>query len=111
MEKRLICAALLYYFTTFQTNAEDTRNEFLEERVVVAEFEECIYRWAYNSIALERSARELNGLIRRNCKEQRDRVEAYTALGNGFADLYIDMFLNDNYEKTLQEHKRTYRHR
>jgi hypothetical protein len=67
--------------------------------VVVVELEECIYRWAYNSIAMERSARELNGLIRRNCKEQRDRVEAYTALGNGFADLYIDMILKDNYEK------------
>jgi hypothetical protein len=111
MKKRLIYIPLLCYFTTFQTNAEDTKNEFLEERVVVVELEECIYRWAYNSIALERSARELNGLIRRNCKEQRDRVEAYTALGKGFADLYIDMFINDNYEKTLQEHKRTYRHR
>jgi hypothetical protein len=111
MEKRLMCTALWYYFTTFQTNAEDTKNEFLEERVVVAELEECIYRWAYTSIAVERSARELNGLIRRTCKEQRDRVEAYTALGNRFSDRYIDMFLNDNYEKTLQEHKRTYRHR
>jgi hypothetical protein len=39
MEKRLICAVLLYYFTTFQTNAEDTRNEFLEERAVVVELE------------------------------------------------------------------------
>jgi hypothetical protein len=111
MEKRLIFTALLCYFTTFHTNAEDTKNEFLEERVVVAELEECIYRWAYNSIAVERSAQELNGLMRRNCKEQRDHVEAYTALGNGFADRYIDMFLNDNYAKTLQEHKRTYRHR
>jgi hypothetical protein len=111
MEKRLICTVLLCYFTTLQTNAEDTKNEFLEERVVVAELEECIYRWAYNSIAVERSAQELNGLIRRNCKEQRDRAEAYTALGNGFADRYIDMFINDNYAKTLQEHKRTYRHR
>jgi hypothetical protein len=111
MEKRFICTALLYYLTTFQTNAENTKNEFLDERVVVAELEECIYRWAYNSIAVERSARELNGLIHRNCKDQRDRVEAYTALGNGFADRYIDMFISDNYEKTLQEHKRTYRHR
>jgi hypothetical protein len=48
MEKRLICTAVLCYFITFQTNAEDTKNEFLEERVVVAELEECIYRWAYN---------------------------------------------------------------
>jgi hypothetical protein len=76
--------------------------------VVVAELGECIYRWAYNSIAVERSAQEVNGLIRRTCKEQRDRVEAYTALGNGFADRYSDMFLNDNYAKTLQEHKGTY---
>jgi hypothetical protein len=63
MEKRLICTALLCYFTTLQTKAENTKNEFLEERVVVAELEECIYRWAYNSIDVERSAQELNGLI------------------------------------------------
>jgi hypothetical protein len=60
---------------------------------------------------MERSAQELNGLIRGNCKEKHDRVEAYTTLGNGFADRYIDMFLNDNYAKALQEYKRTYRHR
>jgi hypothetical protein len=111
MEKRVICIAFLVYFTAIQTNAEDTQNDFVEQRLALSEFEQCIYRLAYNSIAAERGAREVSGLIRQNCREQIGRVKAYTSLGNGFADTYIDMFLTDNYDKILREHKRTYRRR